>query len=381
MRGRAVPYDPPNRFEAVHLVPGECGEEQPWLLDSASEDGPSKSSRPGGPSRPPCSSGPSPRPRRSPPTEFIADASRTVLASNQSPDVPFSHSINPYRGCEHGCVYCYARPTHEYLGFSSGLDFERKIMVKRDAPALLRRALSRRSWKPAVIGISGVTDPYQPVERRMRITRGCLSVLRDFRNPACVVTKNHLVTRDRDLLAEMAGFDCASATLSVTTLDHELQSAMEPRTSVPARRLEAIRVLSDAGVPVGVNVAPVIPGLTDHEMPAILEAAAEAGATRAAFLLLRLPAGVDRHFKTWLSTRFPDRAKKVLARIRETRGGRLDDPAFHRRFRGQGRYAEHLAALFKVSARKFGLDRPPPPLSVYGFARPRSQLDLFGLGA
>lgn len=358
MRGRAVPYDPPNRFERVHVVPGDACSPDPR-------------SRPDPTARP----GPSPR------TEFIADASKQILSTNQSPDIPFSHSINPYRGCEHGCVYCYARPTHEYLGFSSGLDFERKIMVKREAPALLRRALSRPSWKPSVVGISGVTDPYQPVERRLGITRGCLSVLRDFRNPASVVTKNHLVTRDRDILAEMAGFDCASATLSVTTLDPELQRAMEPRTSIPARRLEAIRVLSEAGVPVCVNVAPVIPGLTDHEMPAILEAAAEAGATRAAFLLLRLPAGVDRHFETWLSTRFPDRKQRVLARIRETRGGRLDDSAFHRRFRGQGRYAEHLAGLFRVAARKFGLDRPPPRLSASGFARPQSQRDLFGPGA
>jgi len=352
MRGRAVSCDPPNRFERIH-----------WVPDAS------------------CSPDPTRGPLPSPRTEFYADASKQILSSNQSPDIPFRHSINPYRGCEHGCVYCYARPTHEYLGFSSGLDFERKIVVKHEAPALLRRALSRRSWKPSVIGISGVTDPYQPVERRLGVTRGCLSVLRDFRNPACVVTKNHLVTRDCDLLAEMAGFDCASVTLSVTTLDNKLQSAMEPRTSVPARRLEAIRALAKAGVPVCVNVAPVIPGLTDHEMPTILEAAAEAGATRAAFLLLRLPAGVDRLFETWLSTRFPDRKKRVLARIRETRGGKLDDSAFHRRFRGQGRYAEQLAGLFRVSARKFGLDRPPPPLSTSGFAHPESRRDLFGWNA
>lgn len=313
-----------------------------------------------------------------PPTEFLPDDSRTILSANRSPDVPFSHSVNPYRGCEHGCVYCYARPTHEFLGFSSGLDFERKILVKRKAPELLREALSRPSWKPRTIGISGVTDPYQPVERRLRLTRACLSVLRDFRNPVCVVTKNHLAARDADVLGEMAAANCASASVSVTTLDNSLQRVMEPRTSVPAKRLDAIRVLSSEGVPVCVNVAPVIPGLTDHEMPAILEAAADAGATRAVFLLLRLPAGVAEHFVAWLDSRFPDRKEKVLARIRESRGGRLDDSAFHRRFRGEGRYAQTLASLFAASARKFGLDRDPPALSTEGFARAGRQGDLFG---
>ncbi len=346
IRGRAVPYDPPNRFERVHLVP-----------DSSSAGDPP------------------------PKTEFLEDASRTILSANQSPDVPFSHSINPYRGCEHGCVYCYARPTHEFLGFSSGLDFERKILVKRRAPELLRRALSRPSWKPRLIGLSGVTDPYQPVERRLGLTRACLSVLREFRNPVCVVTKNRLVARDADILAEMAERSCASVALSVTTLDNALQRIMEPRTSIPAKRLEAIRVLSAAGVPVCVNVAPVVPGLTDHEMPAILEAAAEAGATRAAFLLLRLPAGVDQHFVTWLASRFPHRKEKVLARIRESRGGRLNDSAFHRRFRGQGTYARNLASLFGAAARKFGLDRRPPVLSTDDFARAGPQGDLFGCGS
>ncbi len=370
MRGRAVQHDPPNRFESVHLALDP--QEAPQSADcSATPD----SARGRSASHPPASRSSE---LASPPTEFIADASRTIVSSNQSPDIPFSRSVNPYRGCEHGCVYCYARPTHEYLGFSSGLDFERKIMVKHDAPALLRKALSSRSWKPSAIGISGVTDPYQPVERRLRITRGCLSVLRDFRNPACVVTKNHLVARDSDILAEMAEHGCASATVSVTTLDNALQRVMEPRTSVPAKRLDAIRTLSRAGVPVCVNVAPVIPGLTDHEMPAILEAAAAAGATGAAFLLLRLPDGVDQHFTTWLSERFPGRKDKVLARIRETRGGRLNESAFHKRFRGEGRYAEHLASLFKVAVRKFGLDRPSPPLSLDSFARPRPQRDLFG---
>ena len=311
-------------------------------------------------------------------TEFLADATRSIVARNQSPDVGFDASVNPYRGCEHGCVYCYARPTHEYLGFSSGLDFERKILVKRRAPELLREALSRPSWHPQVLGMCGVTDAYQPVERRLGLTRGCLEVLRDFRNPVTIVTKNHLVTRDADVLADLARHDCVNVAISVTTLRNELQRVMEPRTSVPARRLAAIRRLSEAGVPVGVFVAPVIPGLTDEEMPAIVAAAAEAGAGYAAFLLLRLPMGVAEHFVRWLETHFPNRRDKVLARIRDARGGKLNDPAFHRRFRGEGEYAKHVRSLFLAAIRKAGLDQKPPPLSTTAFRRGgRVQGDLF----
>lgn len=312
-------------------------------------------------------------------TEFLDDASRSVVSQNQSPDVPFAAAVNPYRGCEHGCVYCYARPTHEHLGFSSGLDFERKIVVKRRAPELLRRALASRSWTPQPICISGVTDPYQPAERRFRLTRGCLEVLRDFRNPVSIVTKNHLVTRDVDILAEMAAHRCAHVTLSVTTLRNELQRVMEPRTSVPARRLDAVAELSQAGVPVNVNLAPVVPGLTDHEVPAILQAAADAGARSAVFLVLRLPGPVADHFVAWLERHFPERKDKVLARIREVRGGRLDDPAFHSRFRGSGSYADQMRALFRVAARKAGLEPSLPPLSVDGFRSDGDvQLELFG---
>ena len=343
VRGRAVPYDPPNRYETIHV------EVDPEHRDDCALR-----------------------------TEFLEDVSRSVVARNRSPDVPFEASVNPYRGCEHGCVYCYARPTHEQLGFSSGLEFERKILIKRRAPELLREALSAPSWRPQVVCMSGVTDPYQPAERRFRLTRGCLQVLRDFRNPVGIVTKNHLATRDLDLLSELAAHDCVHVSVSVTTLRNDLQRIMEPRTSVPSRRLEAIRKLSEAGVPVGVNVAPVIPGLTDQEVPAILEAAAQAGARAAIFLLLRLPGGVADHFQRWLETWLPDRKEKVLARIREARGGKLNDSAFHARFRGEGPYAEQMLALFKVAARKAGLDGRLPPLSTAGFRRDGSvQNDLF----
>ena len=343
IKGRSVSYDPPNRFETV-------------FADMDPEEAE----------------------KTAPRTEFLRDGTRTIVARNRSPDIPFEASVNPYRGCEHGCVYCYARPTHEYLGFSSGLDFERKILVKHRAPRLLREALSAPSWRPRVIGMSGVTDPYQPVERRLRLTRGCLAVLRDFRNPVRIVTKNHLVTRDVDILAGLAEHHCVHVTLSVTTLRNELQRVMEPRTSVPGRRLAAIRCLSQAGIPVGVFVAPLIPGLTDEEMPAIVAAAAQAGARHASFLLLRLPHGVAGQFVHWLEAHFPDRKEKVLGRIREVRGGKLNESGFHRRFRGQGHYVEQLAELFAAASRKAGLDVEPPPLSTAGFRRDGgAQPDLF----
>ena len=343
LKGRGVPYDPPNRFETVHV------EMEPGLRDEE-------------------------RPR----TEFIADGTRSVVARNNSPDLGFDASLNPYRGCEHGCVYCYARPTHEYLGFSSGLDFERRILVKHRAPELLRAALSRPSWRPRVLAISGVTDAYQPVERKLELTRRCLGVLRDFMNPVTIVTKNHLVTRDIDILREMAIHDCAHVTVSVTTLRSGLRRVMEPRTSIPARRLDAVRRLSEAGIPAGVFVAPVIPALNDEEIPAILNAAAEAGARYASFMLLRLPGAVADHFLRWLEAHFPGRKDKVLARIREARGGKLNDPSFHGRFRGEGEYAAQIGALFRASARKAGLDGAPPSLSTAAFRRGGGlQGDLF----
>jgi len=314
----------------------------------------------------------------SPATRFYRDASRTVLVTNDSPDVGLDVGINPYRGCEHGCVYCFARPNHEYLGFSAGLDFETRIVVKEDAPALLREALRRPSWRPRPIMLSGTTDPYQPAERRLRVTRRCLEVLAEARNPVALITKNHGVLRDLDLLGELARHGSAAVTVSVTTLRREVQRVMEPRTSTPLRRLDAIRALAEAGIPVGVNLAPVIPGLTDEEIPAILEAARDAGAAWAGYILLRLPHGVKDLFDHWLQDRFPDRRERILNRIREAHGGKLYDPAFDVRGKGTGPYAEQIKALFRTSARRLGL-QGPPPLSAASFRPPAppGQLTLF----
>jgi len=343
MRGRGTPENPPNRYERLFVEP------------DPDEDGPG----------PPI------------PTEYYRDASRTILAENNSPDIPFRWSLNPYRGCEHGCSYCYARPSHEYLGFSAGLDFETRLMVKEDAPELLRKKLSSRGWKPETISMSGNTDPYQPLERRLKITRRCLEVLAEFRNPVDVITKSALVARDADLLGELAGHGAARAMVSVTTLDADLAGRLEPRAARPERRLEAVRALSDAGVPVGVMVAPVIPGLTDDEIPAILEAAAEAGAHGAAWILLRLPTPVDRLFEDWLEHHFPARKDKVMHRIRQCRAGRVTDARFGRRMRGQGPYADQLGALFSTTARRLELDRPLPAPSSDAFCRPDQQHLLF----
>ncbi len=311
-------------------------------------------------------------------TRLLDDPSRSILATNQSPDVGFDVSINPYRGCEHACAYCYARPTHEYLGFSAGLDFESRILVKRRAPALLRKALASPRWQPQVIAISGVTDAYQPAERKLEITRGCLQVLAEFRNPVAIVTKNRLVTRDADLLGELAAVQAAAVNLSITSLDPQLQQRMEPRASAPQQRLAAIQELARAGVPVGVMVAPIIPGLNDHEVPRILQAAADAGARSAAHIVLRLPHGVKDLFSAWLSRHYPERRDKVLNRVREVRGGRLNDTRFGSRMRGQGIYVEQVRALFHSAARRAGLDGAPPALSSAAFRRPGGeQLDLF----
>ena len=313
-----------------------------------------------------------------PTSQFIRDASKSIIAQNTSPDVGFEVSINPYRGCEHGCNYCYARPTHEYLGFSAGLDFETKIMVKHDAPQLLRAALMAKSYKPVGISISGVTDCYQPVERTLRITRGCLEVLAEFRNPVGLITKNHLITRDADVLAGLAQHDAAYAILSVTTLDADLGRVLEPRTSTPTRRLDAIAKLKGAGVPVGVMVAPIIPGLTDHETPAILKAAADAGASFAAYVPLRLPYVLAPMFEQWLGQHFPDRKDKVLNRIRSMRGGKLNDSNFHTRMTGEGVFADQIKTMFEVARRKAGLNDHGPQLSTSAFRRPPGpQLSLW----
>jgi DNA repair photolyase len=345
LRGRGVSWNPANRFERLRV------ERDLWT----DPDDPV------------------------PKTILLEDATRSILAFNDSPDVGFDAGINPYRGCEHACAYCYARPTHEYLGYSAGLDFETRILVKRKAPELLRAALSSRSWQPRTIALSGSTDCYQPAERRLGLTRRCLEVLAEFRNPVAVITKSYLVSRDVDVLQELAGVGATAVVLSVTTLQADLQRLLEPRASTPARRLGAIRVLADAGVPVGVNVAPVIPGLTDHEIPAILEAAAAAGASFADMIVLRLPYGVKAIFEGWLRQHVPDRADKVLNRVRELRGGALNDARFGVRGRGEGPWADHLRSVFRVHRDRLGLDRSPE-LSTASFRRPpnrdQAQIEL-----
>jgi DNA repair photolyase len=344
-RGRGAPINPPNRFEPLWY-----SRDPEWndLEDPALE------------------------------TQFFRDTSRSIITYNDSPDVGFDASINPYRGCEHGCSYCYARPTHEYLGFSAGLDFESRILVKEDAPELLRRELSSPRWKPQVLAMSGVTDSYQPIERRLQLTRRCLQVLAECRNPVVIITKNHLVTRDVDILSELAQYEAARVFLSVTTLDGGLSRVMEPRASHPLRRLAAIEMLSQAGVPTGVLVAPVIPGLTDHELPSIITAAVQAGARAAGYVTLRLPHGVGPLFEQWLTQHLPDRKDKVLHRIRAVRGGQLNDPRFSSRMRGEGIFAEQIAALFALACRKAGIDGHGPALSTAAFRMPsNSQLPLF----
>src|SRR3954447_4980533 len=310
-------------------------------------------------------------------TELLRDTSRSIIAYNDSPDVGFDASVNPYRGCEHGCVYCYARPFHEYLGFSAGLDFESRILVKPDAPELLRKELSSPKWKPQTLAMSGVTDCYQPAERRLGITRRCLEVLADFRNPVGIITKNELVTRDIDILQDLASRQAAMVMLSITTLDGEVARVMEPRASHPRDRLKAIERLSAAGIPVGVIVAPVVPAITDHEMPKILEAAAAAGARTAGYVVMRLPGAVAGLFETWLEENFPDRKEHVLNRVRELRGGQLYDPRFGSRMRGEGIFADQTRAMFETWRRKYKLDQKTFELSTAAF-RPAGQMSLWG---
>lgn len=289
-------------------------------------------------------------------TTVTADSSRSIIANNRSPDIPFGRSINPYRGCEHGCVYCFARPTHAWLGLSAGLDFETRLFAKYDAEELLRRELAKPTYKPEVLALGANTDPYQPVERRLRITRGVLEVLCETRHPVIVITKSALVLRDLDLLRDMAADKLVKVCLSVTTLDRGLARALEPRAPTPGRRLEAIEGLAAAGVPVGVLAAPMIPQLNDSELDAILGAAADRGAISAGYVLLRLPLEIRDLFVEWLETHVPDRAKRVMRLVRETRGGRDYDATFGRRLRGQGVYADLLAKRFRNACTRLGLE-------------------------
>jgi DNA repair photolyase len=348
IRGRGAAHNPVNRFDQIEV------EREDWV---EAED-------------------------PAPETQFYRDTTRSIIARNQSPDVGFEASVNPYRGCDRGCLYCYARPGHEYFGLSAGLDFETKIFVKEDAPELLRKELLSPRWKPQVLVMSGVTDPYQSAEKRFRITRRCLEVLAEFRNPVAMITKSHLITRDVDILGEMAGYRAAAANLSITTLRNEVQRVMEPRAATPARRLDAIRKLTAAGIPCGVMVGPVVPGLTEHEMTEILERSAEAGATRAGYIMLRLPYGVKELFEDWLGRHFPDRKRKVLNRLRDLHGGALYDSRWNIRMRGEGPFADQVEQVFEVACRRYGLNQGRFALNVDAFRRPEEratgpQLALF----
>lgn len=362
IRGRGAAENPPNRFERLTLVEdpdlpsGWAG----WETGEAGETG---------------NAGHPPRLE----TLYFRDPSRSIISFNESPDLEFSASLNPYRGCEHGCSYCYARPTHEYLGFSAGLDFESRILVKTDAPELLRRQLASPRWQPQVVAVGAVTDPYQPVEGRLQITRRCLRVLAEFRNPLAIVTKSALVTRDVDVLEPLLESGGAAVHISITSLDRELARIMEPRAAPPSRRLGAIAALAKAKVPVGVMIAPIVPGLTDHEVPAIVEAASQAGASWVGHIVLRLPHGVADLFEAWLQRHFPDRSSKVMNRVLSLRGGRRNDPRFHTRMRGEGVFADQIRDLVALSVRRSGVAGERPSLQAGAFRRPPdAQLPLFG---
>lgn len=350
MKGRGAEEQPANRFTEVEWEPD--AEYLEWLYSQGENEAPR--------------------------TEILNDASRGVITKNSSPDIEFDYSLNPYRGCEHGCSYCYARPFHEFLGFSAGLDFETKIVVKRNAAELLRLELSKKSWQVRAIVMSGVTDPYQPVEKELRITRGCLEVLNDFRQPVELITKNHLITRDIDLLKPLARFRACRVRISMTSLDPALSRTLEPRASSPQRRLEAVEKLSSAGIPVGVNLSPMIPGLNDHELPSLVTAAAEAGASWVHYLPLRLPGSVGPIFLSWLERHRPNSKEKILRLVRELRGGQLNDNEFHSRFQGKGEVARRLRQLFEISRKKKSLPAVGPELLGRHFEVPGpKQLGLF----
>ena len=352
-KGRGAQIKPPNRFERIH-----CEDDFEHLEFDEELLAASSTVR----------------------TQFPPDNSKSIISENDSPDVSFRYSLNPYRGCEHGCAYCYARPTHEYYGLSAGLDFETIIFVKHRAAELFRDWLARDKWQPEPIVFSGVTDCYQPAERRFRLTRRCLEVALEARQPVVIITKNALVTRDLDLLREMAGLHIVYVAISVTTLDERLARTMEPRTSPPAARLQTIHKLSEAGVPTRVMVAPIIPGLNDSEIPQILQAAKEAGACSAGYVLLRLPLTVRPVFQEWLERTQPTHKDRVESLIRSTRDGKMNDAKFGSRMRGEGPLAEQIRQVFQIFARKHGLDAKTAPLDTSHFRPPQpttGQMRLF----
>lgn len=313
-------------------------------------------------------------------TKFFRDHSTSVISHHNSPDLPFQASLNPYRGCEHGCAYCYARPTHEYLGFSAGVDFESRIMVKEDAPEILREVLRKDNYVPVPLALSGVTDCYQPAERKFEITRRCLAVLAECRHPVSLITKNFLITRDVDYLAELARYQAVSTCLSITSLDADLARKLEPRAASPRQRLEAVRILAQHGVPVGVNIAPLIPGLNDAELPAIMGAAREAGATSVGYTVVRLPFAVKEVFATWLEEHFPGMKDKILGRIEETQGRTLSHRDWGKRLRGEGVWADQIAQMFKITKKRVGFPEVRRELTTAHFRRPRDPSGQLELG-
>jgi DNA repair photolyase len=343
--GRGAGFNPPNRFEELKV------EKAPDDLAQYFED---------------------PDPEHNVLTKFYIDHTKSILAKNDSPDLGFTYSLNPYRGCEHGCIYCYARPTHEYLGFSAGLDFETKILVKPDAARLLEQQFRSEAWQPQVVLLSGNTDCYQPIERRLGITRQCLHVFLKHRNPVSIITKNALIERDVDVLRELTSLNLVFVIITITTLDPELARRMEPRTTTPAKRLDAIEVLAKNGIPVGVNIGPVIPGLNDVEIPMIVKQAAERGARYASHTLVRLPLAVKDLFIEWLDRTLPDQSARILNRIRSVRGGRLTCSEFGKRMKGEGKIADVIDQLFHASCKQFRLNEQLLNLSIGQFRREES---------
>jgi len=340
-KSRGAGFDPKNRFEKLYI---DYNDENLDIFDDIEI-------------------------KENTPTEFYFDNTKTLIVHNDSPDVGFDFSINPYRGCEHGCIYCYARPSHEYLGFSPGIDFETKIIVKHDAPELLEAELSKKSWIPQPIALSGNTDCYQPVERKLQLTRRCLEVFLKLRNPVSITTKNAMILRDLDILKELASMQLASVTISISSLNRELTRKMEPRTSVPSQRLHTIEELSKNGIQVGVLVAPIIPGLTDEEIPNILKEASEHGATFAGKVMLRLPHQNEALFIEWLNRIYPEKASKILNRIKDVRQGNLNDPNFNSRMTGTGEIANSINNLFYASEKKYNLHNHKEVLATDKFIR------------
>jgi len=353
LKGRGSHIDPPNRFTSLRV-------EDDWEHLEGDEDCAEFSSTVR--------------------TEYFVDDSQSIVTRNDSPDVPFNYSINPYRGCAHGCSYCYARPSHEYLDLSAGLDFETKIFVKEQAPDLFRAWLQRPQWQPEPIMFSGVTDCYQPIERQLQLTRRCLLVAAEACQPLNMITKNALITRDLDILGPMAKQRLVSVGISLTSLDQSLTKVMEPRTSSPAARLDAIARLAAAGVPVRVMIAPIIPGLNDHEVPAVLQAARAAGACAAGYVLLRLPWSVKPVFWEWLERTFPDRRPRIESLVRATRDGQEYQTDWGERQRGTGPVAENIRRTFAIFVKKYGLDQDQEALDCTRFRPPRptsGQMSLF----